>query len=180
MLKGTAGFGGFIQQAACKSLEFRECAFCGMEGFDGKVQLLAVAPGDEGVAHRHWTKAFCAKIIQRVEVAEAFGHFGTINHEVGAVKPVLAKWSPMGAFRLRDFVFVVREAKIDPAAMQIKDGSSKTAFDHGRTLHVPTGTTLAPRTAPEIVAIFLFSTLPQRKITDGLACVFVRIIGLTR
>ena len=53
----------------------------------------------------------------------------------------------MRATALRDFVFVMRENKIEPAAVNI-EGCAQMRFRHCRTFDMPARTPTAPRTVP--------------------------------
>lgn len=86
---------------------------------------------------------------------------------------------PVGAFRLRDFVFVVREAKIDASAVQI-EGFAEVVRAHRGTLNVPAGATLAPRTLPKIRTVFGLARFPQREVGNIVARVFVGKIRRSR
>ena len=151
----------------------------GVEAVEGEIELLAVAAGDQGVAHDHWTEAFLAEIIERVEVTEAFRHLLALDHEVGAVEPVFAKVVPVGAFRLGDFVFVVGKAEVDAAAVQIDRLTAESTVDHSRALKMPTGAAFAPRAIPKIIPVFVLARFPEGEVARGFAIVFISVVEFT-
>ena len=131
--------------------------------------------GNERAADSHGRKTFRFKVGERVEVAERLGHFRAVDHQVRGVKPVPREGAvpPAGAFRLRDFVFVVREAQVDAAAVQV-EGFAEIMRAHRGALDVPARTAFAPRAVPEIRPVFGLARLPQREVGDVFARVFVR------
>ncbi len=88
-----------------------------MQTVESEVELLAIAAGDQCVAYDHRAEAFLLKVVQSVEVAEAFGHLGTLNHQVSAMEPMLAEVVAVGAFGLCNLIFMVRKAQVDAAAV---------------------------------------------------------------
>src|SRR6185437_9222280 len=63
------------------------------------------------------------------------------------VHPVFGLRLAVGAFALRDFIFVVREDQIESAAVNVERLAQQLAA-HGRALDVPTRATFAPRAIP--------------------------------
>src|ERR1022692_2239174 len=76
------------------------------------------------------------------------------------------------AFALRDFILVMREHQILAAEMQIK-ARTENLHAHGAALDVPAGTTFAPRTGPENVAVVRRALLPEREVGERVLGVFI-------
>ena len=176
MGQGGAGFAGLLEEGIGKALEPGERALRGMEPVKGEVELLAVAARDQGVTDGHRAETLFPKVLEGVEVAQAFRHLLALDHEVRAVEPVAAEVSPVSAFGLGDFVFVVGEAEVDPAAVQVDRLACEDALNHRGTLQMPTGAPFAPGAGPVVRAVFGLARLPQDKVSDGCAVVFVGIV----
>jgi len=93
-----------------------------------------------GCHHREsncFTRPLFKQITDGNEVAERFGHFLPFDLQVAIVHPQLRHLvGAVRAARLGDFILMVREYEIDPAAMNIK-GLTQMLRRHGRTFDMP-------------------------------------------
>ena len=113
-----------------------------------------------------WYLSVTSRIVKKV--AEALAHLLRVHLHEAVVHPVLdeglrAVVRPAPARRrgLREFVLVVREDEILPAAVNV-DGRAQHLLNHRRTLDVPPGSTRAPRRIPRRLPGL--RSLPQREI----------------
>ena len=67
------------------------------------------------------------------------------------VHPVFGERLAGGAFALGEFVFVMREQQVHPAAVDV-EGFAEVFHAHGRALDVPAGPALAPGRIPHRLA----------------------------
>jgi hypothetical protein len=165
LVEGALGFG-----------EFLEGLTGGVEGVEGEVEGRAVVGADEDVVDFGGGVAFGGEVFESVEIAEAFGHFAAIDHEVGDVEPVAGEMALGGAAGLGDFVFVVREDEVNAAGVEV-EVFAEVLEDHGGALEVPAGAAFAPRAGPVVIAIFGLAGFPEGEIGEGVFGVFVVVEG---
>jgi len=104
---------------------------------------------------------FAQELVNGDHVAERFGHFLGFQAKHAVVHPVRGEGLMGNRFGLRDFVFVVGEDQVIPAAVDI-NLFSQVRHIHCRALDMPARTTLAPGTIPGRFAGF--GSLPESKI----------------
>ena len=109
------------------------------------------------------------------EVAQALRHLLAIDLEHTRVHPHTSERLVPGATRLSSLVFVVREGKVSPAAVDV-DWGAKVAMDHRAALGVPTWASLSPGAWPARLA--WLCSLPQGKV-ERVALVLVLLDART-
>src|SRR5690606_18244695 len=100
--------------------------------------------------------------LARVAPAELADFAGGLHQPI--VHPVLRLRLAMAAFALRDFVLMMREDEVEPAAVDVERFSEELTA-HGRALDVPAGAALSPGTFPRGLAGL--GPFPEREIGGG-------------
>ncbi len=129
--------------------------------------------GKQQVAYGARRVSLFEKVAQRVEIPRRLRHLGAFNQEVLRMNPVAHKRLAVRRLALRDFVFMVRENKVNAAGMDI-DSAAEYFAHHRRAFYVPAGPPPAERRFPERFAVF--RGLPQREIAHVVFLVFVGIV----
>ncbi len=107
----------------------------------------------------------------RHNIPERLGHLHPFIRHEPIMHKVLDKGFPCGCFRLSNFVFMMRENKIPAATVDI-EGLTEVLRTHGRTLDMPSRSSLAPGTRPG--GLSGLRGLPEGKVRD-LPLVLVRL-----
>ena len=108
-------------------------------------------------------------------VAEGLAHLLALDRDPRVVEPVPREAEP-GRVRLGLLVLVVREAQVDPAAVDV-EGVAEVAAGHGRALEVPARSTGAVRGGPGGGdRLVLLVALPQREVADVLLAARVGVL----
>ena len=124
-----------------------------------------VLPGEE--VAQGFGKVGFEDVADGLEVAERLGHFFGIDLHEAVVHPDVSEGLAERGLGLGDFVLVVGEDEVKPAAVDVQR-QGDVLLAHGRALDVPAGASLAPRAFPvgfaglgafpegEVQRVFLF------------------------
>ena len=85
-----------------------------------KVELLAVGDRCQQIPDRLGGITFLQQVPQGVKIAERLRHLLAINQQKLAVQPIADEGFSRQRFRLRDFIFVVREDQVGAAGVNVK------------------------------------------------------------
>ncbi len=100
-------------------------------------------------------------ITNREEIAQRFGHFLIVDIDEPIMHPVMHVGLSCSSFRLRNFIFMMREEKVMTTAMNIKC-ITQIGHGHSRAFNMPAGTSHTPRAFPCRLSGFL--RLPENKV----------------
>ena len=127
------------------------------------IQRAAVMRPDDKKAHRFGV-VFGQDLADGEEIAQRLGHLFVVHTHKTVVHPDAGQGLVIGAFGLRDFIFMVRKLQISTAAVNIKRFAEQLA-GHGRALDMPAGTTRPVGTVPfGIVRLGRFGALPEHEV----------------
>lgn len=143
-------------------------AFPRREKIVGYVDIAAVVGLQEGEFDR-FGRIFREKVGKQKAVAQRLAHFLSVDFDEPVVYPVFCKTFARERFGLRDFVLVVREDEVAPAAVYVNLFAERLHI-HCGAFDVPTGSAVAPGGLPEGFAFFC--GFPKREV-EGIAFVFL-------
>ena len=151
-----------LDRASDKSRELFPCCVRIREGIRPPLDGAAVVHGRESPTHRS-----CWEILRegvdREHISQGLRHFFTLGGHPCVVDPQ-AREVPAGSVRLGLLVFVVREAQVDSAAVNI-ESLTQVAVRHSRAFEVPARTSLPPRGIPRGRGWFFgLCSLPKREV----------------
>ena len=132
----------------------------GLNGVPCQIHLLAIVVLQEAQAQSQRIDSTINHILEKQNVARAFGHLATVKEQVLGVNPMSYDFFTDGRIRLCLLVFVVRESKINATGVYV-DGVAQVVDAHRRTLHVPTGESHTPRRIPHQLGTGVAGDFPQ-------------------
>ena len=139
------------------------------EGLQREIELFPVVGAEQHPADFAAAPPHRLQIAQRVEVSERLGHFLAIDHQMGAMKPVVDPFFSGCGFALGNFIFVMREHIVDAAGVDI-EGVAEIFARHCAAFDMPAGTSPAPRGIPGDVAVeFVHAFQRAKSATESLA-----------
>src|SRR3990170_2003851 len=146
-------------------VEVAKSVFRGRERFPSEINNRSVMRTGKKITVGKRRITLVNQIAEGVEIAKRFGHLLAVDKEPLIVKPVFDEGFSRRALRLGDFIFVVRENKINPAGVNVKT-LAKMFHRHGGTLDMPAGPALAPRREPKNIAVIFGPRFPEGKVFD--------------
>src|SRR6202453_244747 len=90
----------------------------------------------EQISNRRRLMSLQHQVARRVKVSQALRHLLALDQQKTHVKPESGECFSGEGFRLRDFVFMVREDKVLASSMQIKT-FAQLLHRHDRALQMP-------------------------------------------
>ena len=105
------------------------------------------ADGHRAVSLRQALMLTAEELCQRNEVTQALAHLLPIDGNHVVVHPIVHHVAALTSHGLCDFTLMMGENQVHSSAMDVEMVAQVLAA-HGRTLAMPTGETVAPRTGP--------------------------------
>ena len=147
-------------KAVAAGVQTRQRRFALLDNIDAVIDGASVMGRNHQIANR-LIAVFFRHVAHGEKVAERLGHFDVIDVDIAVVHPIIGKRHAVAALALRDFVFMVRENQILPAAVNV-NRITEIAAHHCRALNVPAGSAVAPRGRP--VRLAGFCAFPKGKV----------------
>ena len=118
--------------------------------------------GLQHIETKHFARPIRQQLVDRDEIAGRFRHLLAFDLQEAVVHPVIRHHGrTVGAARLCDLVFVVREDQIEAAAMDVED-IAEIGGAHRRALDMPARAAPAPRAFP--TGLVVRRLFPEHKI----------------
>ena len=146
-LRGVAELGRGRRPGGHAPPELRDAAVGILHGLPREVHLAAVARLEREPPERERIQAPLDELRDAHHVPRGLRDLLAGQTEVAAVHPDGDDLVSNGTFRLRDLVFVVREAQVVPARVDV-EAIAQVLHGHRRAFDVPAGEPLAPRARP--------------------------------